>query len=133
MTTIHFYFQKKTCSIDPVHFDVLIDGMQAVVEETASSYNIVVDSITICGKTGTIQNPSGMGSDNSAFIAFAPRENPQIAISVYIENGVWGARYAAPIASLVIEKYIRGKISPRRKSREQRMIDANLLNPFQPK
>ena len=126
-------FPKKQCAIDPQYFNVLIDGMQAVVEETASSSNIVVDSITICGKTGTIQNPSGMGADNSAFIAFAPRENPKIAISVYIENGVWGARYAAPIASLIIEKYIRGKISPKRKGREQRMMDANLLNPHQPK
>lgn len=126
-------FAKKQCTIDKEHFEVLIDGMQAVVEETSSSYNIVVDSITICGKTGTIQNPSGMGDDNSAFIAFAPRENPRIAISVYIENGVWGARYAAPIASLIIEKYIRGQIAPKRKSREQRMIDANLLNPNQQK
>ena len=126
-------FVKKQCTIDKEYFNVLIDGMQSVVEETSSSYNIVVDSITICGKTGTIQNPAGKGSDNSAFIAFAPRENPKIAISVYIENGVWGARYAAPIASLIIEKYIRGEIASKRKSREQRMIDANLLNPFQPK
>ncbi len=124
-------FPKKACTIDSVYFDVLIDGMQAVIEETASGYNMRVDSITICGKTGTIENP--FGSDHSAFIAFAPKEKPRIAISVYIENGVWGARYAAPIASLVIEKYMKGKISPKRKNREKRMIEANLLDPNQPK
>jgi penicillin-binding protein 2 len=125
-------FAKKQCTIDPKHFGVLIEGMQSVVEETSSgAYNVAVDSITICGKTGTIENPSG--SDHSAFIAFAPKENPRIAISVYIENGVWGARYAAPIASLIIEKYIKGKIPPKHLGREQRMRDANLLNPVQPK
>ena len=125
-------FARKQSTIDIGHFDVLIRGMQAMVEETGSGmHNVVVDSITICGKTGTIENPHG--SDHSAFIAFAPKDNPKIAISVYIENGVWGARYAAPIASLVIEKYLRGEIAPKRKSKEQRMLDANLLNPFQPK
>ncbi len=125
-------FAKKQCSIDPIHFGVLIEGMQSVVEETTSgASNIAVDSITICGKTGTVENPSG--SDHSAFIAFAPKENPKIAISVFIENGVWGARYAAPIASLIIEKYIKGKIPPKHLGREQRMRDANLLNSFQPK
>ncbi|HBL75166.1 MAG: penicillin-binding protein 2 [Bacteroidetes bacterium GWF2_42_66] len=125
-------FVKKQSTIDQKHFRVLIDGMQSVVEETSSgAYNVLVDSITICGKTGTIQNPHG--SDHSAFIAFAPKENPKIAISVYIENGVWGARYAAPIASLIIEKYLKGKIPPKHLAKEQRMRDANLLNSFQPK
>jgi penicillin-binding protein 2 len=62
-----------------------------------------VDSIAIAGKTGTVQNPHG--DDHSVFIAFAPVEDPKIALIVYVENGVWGSRYAAPIAGLLIEKY----------------------------
>lgn len=85
----------------------------------------------MCGKTGTAENPHG--SDHSVFMAFAPKDNPKIAISVYIENGVWGARYAAPIASLVIEKYLNDTISGNRGWVEERMMEANLLNPNQPK
>ena len=85
----------------------------------------------MCGKTGTVQN--NQGSDHSVFMAFAPKDDPKIAISVYIENGVWGARYAAPIASLLVEKYLNDSISPSRKWVEERMINANLLNPNQPK
>lgn len=124
-------FESHETSISPEHFDVVIDGMQAVVEESGVRYYSKLDSITICGKTGTVQNPHG--SDHSVFIAFAPKENPKIAISVYVENGVWGSRYAAPIASLIIEKYLNDSIAPRRISVEERMRDANLLNPIQPK
>ena len=60
-------------------------------------------------------------------MAFAPKENPKIAIAVYVENGIWGATYAAPIAGLIMEKYLTGKISPRKKDLEQRMMNANLL------
>ena len=124
-------FERHESTIDPSHFDVVIDGMQAVVEESNVRYYSKLDSIIICGKTGTVQNPHG--SDHSVFIAFAPKDNPQIAISVYVENGVWGSRYAAPIASLIIEKYLNGEIAPRRIAVEERMRDANLLNPNQPK
>ncbi len=124
-------FERHVTTIDPEHFEVVIEGMQAVVEESNTRYYSKLDSIIICGKTGTVQNPHG--SDHSVFIAFAPKENPQIAISVYVENGVWGARYAAPIASLIIEKYLNDSIAPRRISIETRMHEANLLNSFQPK
>ncbi|HKJ42266.1 MAG TPA: penicillin-binding protein 2 [Sunxiuqinia sp.] len=124
-------FKKHETTIPKEYFQTVIDGMQAVVEETNNHWETQVDSITICGKTGTVQNPSG--SDHSVFIAFAPKENPKIAISVYVENGVWGSRYAAPIASLMIEKYLRGHIEKRRKRIEEKMHDANLLNPNQPK
>lgn len=124
-------FEKHETTIDPQYYEPVIEGMQAVVEETNNHWETMVDSITICGKTGTVQNPSG--SDHSVFIAFAPKDNPQIAVSVYVENGVWGSRYAAPIASLIIEKYLRGHIEPRRKYIEEKMHNANLLNPIQPK
>lgn len=124
-------FDTHETGIDSKYYEEVIDGMQAVVEETGNRYETMVDSITICGKTGTVQNPSG--SDHSVFVAFAPKENPKIAVSVYVENGVWGSRYAAPIASLIIEKYLRGYIEPRRKHIEEKMHDANLLNPNQPK
>ena len=123
-------YPKNETGIKPETFDLIIDGMLAVVEESNTRYNTRLDTITICGKTGTVQNPHG--SDHSVFIAFAPKENPQIAISVYIEHGVWGSRYAAPIASLVIEKYLTGTISGLRKNVEERMVNANLLNPNQP-
>lgn len=124
-------FERHETTVDPEHFKVVIEGMQAVIEESNTRYYTKLDSITICGKTGTVQNPHG--SDHSVFIAFAPKENPKIAISVYVENGVWGARYAAPIASLIIEKYLNDSIAPRRISVEERMREANLLNPIQPK
>ena len=83
------------------------------------------DSIAICGKTGTVENPHG--EDHSTFLAFAPKDNPEIAISVYVENGVWGSRWAAPIAGLMIEKYLNDSISNLRL--EKKMIEGNLINP----
>ena len=124
-------FERHKTAISPEHFDLVIEGMQAMVEETSARYYSKLDSIVICGKTGTVQNPHG--SDHSVFIAFAPKDNPKIALSVYIEHGVWGGRYAAPIASLIIEKYLNRKIAPRRLPTEERMHNANLLNPIQPK
>ena len=68
-----------------------------------------IKDIEICGKTGTAENPHG--DDHSIFIAFAPKNNPQIAIAVYVENAGWGSTWAAPIAGLVIEKYLTNQIS----------------------
>jgi penicillin-binding protein 2 len=96
-----------------------------VVEEpggTASSAKI--PGITVCGKTGTAQNPHG--EDHSVFIAFAPKENPKIAISVYVENAGFGGQWAAPIASLMMEKYLTGTVSDTTK--ERRMKEAVILD-----
>ena len=90
-----------------------------------------VPGIVMCGKTGTVEN--NQGSDHSVFTAFAPEDEPKISIFVYVENGVWGSRYAAPIASLIVEKYLNDTIANNRKWVEKRMLDANLLNPYQPK
>ena len=85
-----------------------------------------VPGLDICGKTGTAQNPRG--ADNSVFICFAPRENPKIAIAAYLENAGFGATWAAPIASLMIEKYLTGEISESRKPLEQRVLEGDLMS-----
>ncbi len=85
-----------------------------------------LNDIIVCGKTGTAQNPHG--EDHSVFIAFAPKDNPKIAIAVYVENAGFGATYAAPVASLMIEKYLKGEISDANKWQEQRMLELNLID-----
>ena len=84
-----------------------------------------IPHIPICGKTGTAENPHG--KDHSVFFGFAPKENPKIAFVVYVENSGFGGTYAAPIASLMVEKYLSDTISAPRKFLEKRMLDANLL------
>ena len=83
-----------------------------------------VKNIEICGKTGTAENPHG--EDHSIFIAFAPKDKPQIAIAVYIENGGWGSTWAAPIASLIIEKYLTGQVN--NTEREDFILSGNLMD-----
>lgn len=118
------YLEPHYVRIDTSYFQPVIDGMEMVVRAGTARIAYIPD-IPICGKTGTAENPHG--DDHSIFFAFAPKDNPQIAIAVYVEHGVWGARYAAPIASLMIEKYIRGEISAPRKYLETNMLNANLL------
>jgi penicillin-binding protein 2 len=116
------YLEKKIPDIDPKYFDIVVDAMAGVVE-AGTARDAKMDSITICGKTGTAQNPHG--KNHSIFIAFAPKDNPKIAISVIIENAGFGATWAAPIASLMIEKYMNRQV--KRTEVEQNMINANLL------
>ena len=103
---------KKPIStmIDSSLFEIVIKGMQEVVEdEELGTSNIAkMENITVCGKTGTAQNPHG--EDHSIFIGFAPKDNPKIALAVYVENGGWGSTWAVPIASLMIEKYLNDSI-----------------------
>lgn len=101
------YRKKISVRIDADHFPIIIDGMEDALRGTVQKVSL--PDITVCGKTGTAQNPHG--ADHSIFMAFAPKENPQIAISVFVENAGWGARAAASIASLLIEKHIKGKIN----------------------
>lgn len=124
-------YEKKVVDIDPGYYSTIVEGMQAVIDETRLRTTVHLDNVTICGKTGTVQNPHG--ADNSAFIGFAPRDNPKIAIAVYIENSGFGATYAAPIAGLLIEKYLTDSITPQRKELEQRLIETNLLHVIQTK
>ena len=104
------FYERHETGINPAYFEIAANGMYDVVHGaggTARRANI--PDIDVCGKTGTAQN---IGDDHSVFIAFAPKENPKIAVAVYVENARGGGGYwAAPIASLVIEKYIRGEVT----------------------
>ena len=95
------------------------------VVEHGTGVGARLDSIKICAKTGTAQNPHG--KDHSVFVAFAPMDNPKIAISVLVENAGFGNAWAAPIASLMIEKYLKRKV--KRKELEEKMVSGNLLGP----
>ncbi|MCF0207393.1 MAG: penicillin-binding protein 2 [Bacteroidales bacterium] len=104
------YATKVVPPIDKKYFDICVEGMDWVVNRAGGTgRNAQIPGITVCGKTGTAQNPHG--KDNSVFMAFAPKENPQIAIAVYVENAGFGGTWAAPIARLMMEKYIKGSIS----------------------
>ncbi|TSE09766.1 penicillin-binding protein 2 [Aquimarina algiphila] len=110
------YTVPKITTIDKEHFEPVIEGMyQVYTQGTASS--LQVEGIEICGKTGTAENFTKIDgkktqlTDHSVFIAFAPKNNPKIAIAVFVENGYWGARYAGKIASLMIEQHINGSIT----------------------
>ena len=119
-------FDKHAVDAGLENYEMIVQGMEQVVEAGTARQSAKIDSVIICGKTGTIQNPHGEA--HSAFVAFGPKINPQIAIAVYIENGVWGARYAAPIASLIIEKYLRGKIAKNRQHFEDAMLNSDLIS-----
>lgn len=119
------YTVPKRVRIDRAHFDPVIEGM-ARVTTMGTGQLAYIPGIDICGKTGTSQNS---GKDHSVFFAFAPRENPKIAIAVYVENAGFGGDIAAPIASLMIEKFINGSISERKQRLEDRMLNLRLINP----
>ncbi|RMG78637.1 MAG: penicillin-binding protein 2, partial [Bacteroidetes bacterium] len=119
------YRRKNYVEVDSSFFPIVIDAMQQVVEAPhGTARRARIDSITVCGKTGTAQNPHG--EDHSVFMAFAPKKNPKIAVAVYVENAGFGGTWAAPIASLMIEKYLRGYITD--KEKEKRILEADLLN-----
>jgi penicillin-binding protein 2 len=120
-------FKKRHYTmINPIYFDTVIAGMANVCSPGGTASRTGIAGITICGKTGTAQNPHG--EDHSIFIAFAPRDNPKIAICVIVENGGFGADYAAPIANLMIERYLaKDRSLPIQKPEMlSRMIKANL-------
>ena len=122
------YKVKQYTMVDREHFDPVIEGMRRVVwEPGGTARRARIDGIIVCGKTGTVENYIGSvkQKNHSVFIAFAPMNNPQIAISVFIENaGGGGGTWAAPIASLMIEKYINGEVKSVVK--EKRILDAVL-------
>jgi len=119
------YSKKHYTMVDSKHFQPVIEGMRRVVNENGGTARLArLENITICGKTGTVQNPHG--EDHSVFIAFAPMDKPKIAIAVFVENAGFGGTWAAPIASLMIEKYLKRKIKD--KAKEQRILDAKLSN-----
>ena len=110
------YRTKHVTSIDPANFEPVVQGMYDVYNYGTASAVRIAD-IDICGKTGTAENYTKINgereqlTDHSIFVAFAPKDNPKIAIAVFVENGYWGSRYAGKIASLMIEKHIKGEIT----------------------
>lgn len=119
------YGEKNYVMVEAKHFDPVVEGMRRVVNEAGGTARRArIKDIEVCGKTGTVQNPHG--KDHSVFIAFAPKDNPKIAIAVFVENAGFGGTWAAPIASLMIEHYLKGTTEDEYK--EKRIIEAQLSN-----
>ncbi len=123
------YTTPNYTTIEPQYFEPVIEGMWNVFE-LGTARGSKISDIQICGKTGTAENFRKINgeriqfTDHSIFIAFAPKDNPKIAIAVFVENGYWGSRWAAPIASLMIERYINGEV--KRDWMEKRMLEGSL-------
>ncbi len=127
------FTERKYTTIDPQHFEPIIAGMADVYKKGTAKW-LRIPGIDIAGKTGTVENfilidgVKTQLTDHSVFIAFAPVNNPKIALAVYIENGYYGGRYAGHIASLLIEKYLKGEIT--RKDLEKRMLEKTLEHEY---
>jgi penicillin-binding protein 2 len=125
---------KNYTTIDKENFEIVIDGMVDVVDRGTARI-AKINGISVAGKTGTvenfilIENEKKQLTDHSTFIAFAPAEDPKIVVSVFIENGYWGSRWAAPIASLIIEKYLKEDVE--RKWLENRMVNGSLTDEYE--
>ena len=105
------FYERHNTLVDSKHFDVIVDGMYRAVHEPGGTAVALgrLEGLELCGKTGTAQNPHG--KDHSTFLGFAPKDDPKIAISVYVENGGFGGTTAVPIASLIVEKYLTDTIT----------------------
>jgi len=127
------YTVAKKTSIDKKHFTPIVEAMHAVFKTGTGRFN-QVKGIKICGKTGTVENYARIDGekiqlpDHSILIAFAPKDNPKIALAVFVENGGYGSLIAAPIASLMIEKYINKKI--KRTYKEEAMLNLSLQDVY---
>jgi penicillin-binding protein 2 len=110
--------------IDAQHYSLVTDAMEMVVSE-GTARRAFISNVEVCGKTGTVQNPHG--EDHATFIGFAPKHNPRIAIAVIIENAGGGGRWAAPTASVMIEKYINGSIQEKQMEYE-RILEADFIH-----
>ncbi|HEX7413569.1 MAG TPA: penicillin-binding transpeptidase domain-containing protein [Bacteroidia bacterium] len=118
------YDAKIYCSVPYEYFIPVVDGMERVLKPGGTAWTSALKDVSICGKTGTAQNPHG--KDHAVFLAFAPKESPKIAIACVVENCGFGGVFAAPIVSLMIEKYLKGKIS--RPEMEKRMVEIDLIH-----
>jgi Cell division protein FtsI/penicillin-binding protein 2 len=118
------YKERQYTKVDTTHFHTAVEGMYMAVNGGGSAggtaFAARIPGLDVCGKTGTAQNPHG--KDNSVFICFAPKDNPKIAVAAYVENAGFGATWALPVASLMLEKYLTGEISPQRKYLEDRLL-----------
>lgn len=122
--------EKHYCKVDSLHFVPTVEAMWRAVNSTAAegatASLAAIEGLDVCGKTGTAENPHG--ADHSVFICFAPKDEPQIAVAVYIENAGFGARWACPLASLMVEKYLNGEIGEKRRWLEKYVMEADLMN-----
>lgn len=123
--------ERQYTLVDTTYFPMVIKGMYKAVNagkgSGATAYGGAIPGIVVCGKTGTAENPHG--ADNSVFMCFAPMDNPKIAVAVYVENAGFGATWAVPIGSLMVEKYLKGEISTsERKDMEARVLSGYLLD-----
>lgn len=125
--------EKHHTTVAPKYFEPVVEGMHAVYESGTASY-LRIPEIEICGKTGTAENFTRINgkrvqlTDHSIFVAFAPKDNPKIAIAVFVENGYWGSRWAGRIAGLMIEKYLKGEIT--RKDMENYVLEGSLEDEY---
>lgn len=120
------YTTKRYTKVQRQNYEYVVQGMRnAVIGGTCRSANTTM--YEVCGKTGTAQNPHGV--DHSVFMGFAPRENPKIAICVYVENGTWGATYGVPIGALMMEQYINGHLSEASQARASEFEHRHIYTP----
>jgi len=122
------YLQRRNTRIDPQHYEPVIEGMEKVISQ-GTAKAAYVPGLAICGKTGTSQNQRKVS--HSVFFGFAPKDNPKIAIAVYVENAGSGGAIAAPIAGLMMEKYLKGEVATNRIWLEEAMVTRNLLDPYE--
>ncbi|WP_140936657.1 penicillin-binding protein 2 [Sphingobacterium lumbrici] len=118
------FTEKIHAGVDAKYYEPVIEGMSRAVNMGGTAASVRIAGIEMCGKTGTVQNPHG--KNHAVFFAFAPRENPKIAIAVFIENAGYGGTWAGPIASMLIEKYINDTITLP-KYIQDRIYNENLL------
>jgi penicillin-binding protein 2 len=135
-TLLHKYqLRHKVTNIPDSTFDIIQRAMQDVVE-SGTAAGAKIEGIEVCAKTGTVENKAVINGEalklqnHSMFVAFAPRVNPKIAIAVTVENAGFGATWAAPIASLLMEKYLKDSVSSKRKAVEDKMVNANLISKY---
>ena len=123
------YTRRQYTLVDTCHFHTAVQGMYMAVNGGGSAggtaFAANIPGLDVCGKTGTAQNPHG--KDNSVFICFAPKDDPKIAVAAYVENAGFGATWALPVASLMLEKYINGEISEPRKAMESRVLNTRFF------
>src|SRR5699024_10314805 len=121
--------EKHYTTVDARHFEPVVEGMHQAYE-SGTARALRIPGIEVCGKTGTAENFTRVNgervqlTDHSIFIAFAPKDDPKIAIAVFVENGYWGSRWAGRIAGLLIEKYLKGTIT--RTDMEQFILEGSL-------
>ena len=124
------YHERVYPKVDSSYFQLAVQGMYMAVNgggaAGGTAFSAAIPGQDVCGKTGTAQNPRG--ADNSVFICFAPKDNPKIAVAAYIENAGFGATWACPIASLLVEKYLTGGIREERKYVEDRVLQGDLMS-----